>query len=67
MYKTIYTNNLTEQQIFNTMQNFGKTILSDVVLLDNNKIKAKKDVKRFSEKLKVIALYKYNTNKFIKI
>lgn len=67
MYKTIYTNNLTEQQIFNTMQNFGKTILKNVYLIDN-RITANINGLTFLEKLtKLKAIYNYKKNIIIKI
>lgn len=67
MYKTIYTNNLTEQQIFDEMQNFGKTILKNVYLLDN-RITANINGLTFLEKLtKLKAIYNYNKNIIIKI
>lgn len=66
MYKILNVKNLTQEQKFLQMQNFGRTILKNVVLLDNDKIKAKEDL-QFVEKLQVIAIYKYNTNEIIKI
>ena len=66
MYNTIKTNNLTENEIYKTMVEFGNTILKNVALTDNNEIKAVCDLS-ITEKFYTIAVYNYNRKEIIRL